>query len=167
MRPDAGASTPYKISASPADAGDAMLEQPVILLHGSALRAVSRARRHEARPVSPCDARARKTRTVADRLPALTDGVTGAVEGGGSDGTRDALPTPEGSLIEPLSPFTLPGPGGMPLTPASCAKDGVASRTASATANNLAVVPHGMLMCALPSARAIGVRSILCILLMV
>jgi hypothetical protein len=127
-----------------------------------------RARADMKRVRCPLATRARvRPGRIADRLPALTDGVTGAVEGCGSDGTRDALPTPEGSLIEPLSPFTLPGPGGMPLTPASCAKDGVASRTASATANNLAVVPHGMLLCALPSARAIGVRSILCILLMV
>jgi hypothetical protein len=104
---------------------------------------------------------------IADRLPALTDGVTGAVEGRGSDGILDALPMPEGSLIEPLSPFTFPGPDGMPLTPASCAKDGVASRTASATANNLAVVSHGMLLCGLSPARVIGARSILCILLII
>jgi hypothetical protein len=41
--------------------------------------------------------------------------------GGGGDGTRAALPMPEGSLTEPLSPRALAGPGGMPLTPASCA----------------------------------------------
>ena len=78
---------------------------------------------------------------IAVRLPALTDGVTGAVEGCGSDGIRDALPTPEGSLIEPLSPFTFPGPDGMPLTPASCEKEGVASRAASATASHAALPP--------------------------
>ena len=62
--------------------------------------------------------RVRPGRTT-DRPPALTDGVTGAVEGRVSDGILDALPMPEGSLIEPLRPFTLPGPGGIPLTPAS------------------------------------------------
>ena len=52
---------------------------------------------------------------------AMLGGVTGVMIGGGGVGARAALPMPEGSLTEPLSPRTLPGPGGMPLTPASCA----------------------------------------------
>jgi hypothetical protein len=57
--------------------------------------------------------------TGADR-----DGTgTGRIAGCGSAGTLAALPTPLGSLSEPLSPRALAGPGGMPLTPASCAAD--------------------------------------------
>src|SRR5882762_1321630 len=41
----------------------------------------------------------------------------GLVLGGGGGGTFDALPMPLGSLTELLTPPTLPGPGGMPLTP--------------------------------------------------
>jgi hypothetical protein len=52
---------------------------------------------------------------------AMLGGVTGVMVGGGSAGTLAALPMPEGSLTEPLSPRALPGPSGMPLTPASCA----------------------------------------------
>lgn len=52
---------------------------------------------------------------------AMLGGVTGVMVGGGSAGTRAALPMPEGSLTDPLSPRALAGPGGMPLTPASCA----------------------------------------------
>jgi hypothetical protein len=52
---------------------------------------------------------------------AMLGGVIGMTVGGGSAGTLAALPMPEGSLTEPLSPRALPGPGGMPLTPASCA----------------------------------------------
>jgi hypothetical protein len=50
---------------------------------------------------------------------AMVVGVAGLIEGCGSDGILAALPTPLGSLIEPLRPFTFPGPGAMPLTPAS------------------------------------------------
>ena len=49
------------------------------------------------------------------------DGTTGAVACDGSGGILAALPMPLGSLIEPFWPFTLPGPSGMPLTPASWA----------------------------------------------
>jgi hypothetical protein len=63
-------------------------------------------------------------------------GVTGLIAGGGSDGILAALPIPAGSLVEPLSPLAFPGPGGIPLTPASWAKGGVAGRAASATASN-------------------------------
>jgi hypothetical protein len=52
---------------------------------------------------------------------AMLGGVTGVMVGGGGAGTLAALPMPEGSLSEPFSPRALPGPGGMPLTPASCA----------------------------------------------
>jgi hypothetical protein len=41
----------------------------------------------------------------------------GLVLGGGGGGTFDALPMPLGSLTELLTPPTLPGPAGMPLTP--------------------------------------------------
>jgi hypothetical protein len=41
----------------------------------------------------------------------------GLVLGGGGGGTLDALPMPLGSLTELLTPPTLPGPAGMPLTP--------------------------------------------------
>jgi hypothetical protein len=54
-----------------------------------------------------------------------TDGTAGgAMLGGGGAGILAALPMPLGSLIELLRPPALPGPRGMPLTPASCAKDG-------------------------------------------
>ena len=49
--------------------------------------------------------------------------MTGVIVGCGSAGILAALPMPLGSRIEPLSPLTLAGPGGMPLTPASCAGD--------------------------------------------
>jgi hypothetical protein len=42
--------------------------------------------------------------------------------GGGGGGTLAALPMPLGSLTELLRPPALPGPRGMPLTPASCAR---------------------------------------------
>src|SRR6516225_9722301 len=67
-------------------------------------------------------------------------GVTGLMLGCGSDGILAALPMPAGSLIEPLSPLAFPGPGGIPLTPASWAKGGVASKGKSATASNAARV---------------------------
>jgi len=62
-------------------------------------------------------------------------GVTGLIAGCGSDGIFAALPMPLGSLIEPLRPLTFPGPGGTPLTPASCAREAVARRVANAAAN--------------------------------
>jgi hypothetical protein len=60
---------------------------------------------------------------------------TGVIAGGGSAGTLAALPMPLGSLIEPLSPRAFPGPGAMPLTPASWAGalEGVARRPRTAT----------------------------------
>ena len=49
-----------------------------------------------------------------------TDGTAGtAMLGGGGAGIRAALPTPLGSLTELLRPPALPGPRGIPLTPAS------------------------------------------------
>src|SRR5436305_20698 len=65
--------------------------------------------------------------------PAMLGGVTGVMVGGGGEGTRAALPIPEGSLTEPLSPRALAGPGGMPLTPASCAAAGAASAPTTAS----------------------------------
>jgi len=66
---------------------------------------------------------------------------TGLMAGGGIAGTLAALPTPLGSLIEPLSPRAFPGPGGMPLTPASWAGDleGAARRPRIATVSNAAL----------------------------
>jgi hypothetical protein len=60
-------------------------------------------------------------------------GTTGAIDGCGSAGILAALPLPLGSRIEPLVPLTFPGPGGMPLTPASWAGDlaGAATRHSS------------------------------------
>jgi hypothetical protein len=54
--------------------------------------------------------------------------------GGDGDGILPALPMPLGSLTELLRPPTLPGPRGIPLTPASCAKHGVARQPANAKA---------------------------------
>jgi hypothetical protein len=57
------------------------------------------------------------------------DGTVGtAMLGGGGAGLLAALPMPLGSLTELLRPPALPGPRGMPLTPASCASDGAAAR---------------------------------------
>jgi hypothetical protein len=67
---------------------------------------------------------------------------TGLMAGGGIAGTLAALPMPLGSLIEPLSPRAFPGPGGMPLTPASWAGDldeGAARRPRIATVSNAAL----------------------------
>jgi hypothetical protein len=64
------------------------------------------------------------------------DGTTGtAMLGGGGAGILAALPMPLGSLTELLRPPTLPGPRGMPLTPASCAKVGPARQLTNANAN--------------------------------
>jgi hypothetical protein len=71
-----------------------------------------------------------------------TDGASGgtagtAMLGGGGAGILAALPMPLGSLSELLRPPALPGPRGIPLTPASCAKDGAdaARQPANAKAN--------------------------------
>jgi hypothetical protein len=66
---------------------------------------------------------------------------TGLMAGGGIAGTLAALPMPLGSATEPLSPRAFPGPGGMPLTPASWAGDleGAARRPRTATASNAAL----------------------------
>ena len=63
------------------------------------------------------------------------DGTAGtAMLGGGGAGILAALPTPLGSLTELLRPPALPGPRGMPLTPASCAKPGAARQLTNANA---------------------------------
>jgi hypothetical protein len=66
---------------------------------------------------------------------------TGPMAGGGIAGTLAALPMPLGSLTEPLSPRAFPGPGGIPLTPASWAGDleGAARRPRTATESNAAL----------------------------
>src|SRR3954465_12493934 len=61
----------------------------------------------------------------------LADGTNGAAMlGMGGGGIFAALPMPLGSLSELFRPPTLPGPRGMPLTPASpapCAHSGAAA----------------------------------------
>jgi hypothetical protein len=81
--------------------------------------------------------------TNADREDArletdgAADGIVGtAMLGGGGAGTLAALPMPLGSLIELLRPPMLPGPCGMPLTPASCASAGAARQLTNANAKN-------------------------------
>jgi hypothetical protein len=66
---------------------------------------------------------------------------TGLIAGGGIAGTLAALPTPLGSLTEPLRPRAFPGPGGMPLTPASwpCDLEGAATRPSTAMVSNAAL----------------------------
>src|SRR3954468_5097812 len=75
------------------------------------------------------------------------DGVTGtAMLGGGGAGILAALPMPLGSLTELLRPPALPGPRGMPLTPASCARDDAAAvrqmRNANAKHDDLPNIDH-------------------------
>jgi hypothetical protein len=73
------------------------------------------------------------------------DGTTGtAMLGGGGAGTLLALPMPLGSLTELLRPPALPGPRGMPLTPASCAKHGADARqlTNANAINDLPNIDH-------------------------
>jgi hypothetical protein len=70
----------------------------------------------------------------------MTDGTAGtAMLGGGGAGILAALPMPLGSLTELLRPPALPGPRGIPLTPASPAPwakhgAGAARQPANATA---------------------------------
>src|SRR4051794_39886306 len=76
--------------------------------------------------------------TTALETAGLDDGTTGAAMlGAGGGEILVALPMPLGSLSELLRPPTLPGPRGMPLTPASpepCANRGAetADRPSSA-----------------------------------
>lgn len=64
------------------------------------------------------------------------DGTTGTVMlGGGGGGILAALPTPLGSLTELLRPPALPTPL-IPLTPASCAKQGAVRLAARAKTKN-------------------------------
>jgi hypothetical protein len=65
---------------------------------------------------------------------------TGLIAGDGIAGTLAALPMPLGSLTEPLSPRAFPGPGAMPLTPASWAGalPGVARKPSTTTLMNAA-----------------------------
>jgi acyl-CoA thioesterase-1 len=64
------------------------------------------------------------------------DGTAGTARlGGGGAGILPALPMPLGSLTELLRPPALPGPRGMPLTPASCAKHGAGAATQLTNAN--------------------------------
>jgi hypothetical protein len=99
-----------------------------------------------------------------------TDGTAGtAMLGIGGGGILAALPMPLGSLTELLRPPTLPGPRGIPLTPASpapCAKDGAdAARqpaSASAKTHDLPNIDHPSRRypphCANKTAPAQGIR---------
>jgi hypothetical protein len=73
-------------------------------------------------------------------------GTTGtAMLGGGGAGILAALPMPLGSLTELLRPPALPGPRGMPLTPASCARAGKGARqpmSANAKNHDLPNIDH-------------------------
>jgi hypothetical protein len=78
---------------------------------------------------------------LGDRRPETVgaEGTTGtAMLGGGGGWVLAALPMPLGSFTELFRPPALPGPLGMPLTPASCAKDamGAISVTKNAKAKN-------------------------------
>jgi hypothetical protein len=74
------------------------------------------------------------------------DGSAGtAMLGGGGGGILAALPIPLGSLTELLRPPALPGPRGMPLTPASCAGIGAGARqlrNANAKTHDLPNIDH-------------------------
>jgi hypothetical protein len=78
------------------------------------------------------------------------DGTVGtAMLGGGGAGILAALPMPLGSLTELLRPPALPGPRGMPLTPASCATHGAGAArqiaNASAKTHDLPNIDHASL----------------------
>jgi hypothetical protein len=69
-------------------------------------------------------------------MDGAADGTTGtAMLGGGGAGILPALPMPLGSLTELLRPPALPGPRGMPLTPASCARVGAGAARQLTSAN--------------------------------
>jgi hypothetical protein len=72
-----------------------------------------------------------ETRPDAD---GATDGTVGTARLGGGGGIRTALPMPLGSLTELLRPPALPGPRGIPLTPASCATHGAGADSQPANA---------------------------------
>jgi hypothetical protein len=89
------------------------------------------------------------------------------VLGGGGGATLDALPMPLGSLTELLTPPTLPGPDGTPLTPVVPAP----AEPAAGVPAGLAVAPGAPAFCAkepgdpinvtvIASARVIGVFDI-------
>jgi hypothetical protein len=87
---------------------------------------------------------------LEDRRPATggaADGTAGtAMLGGGGAGILAALPMPLGSLTELLRPPALPGPRGMPLTPASCARIGAGAvrqlTNANAKTHDLPNIDH-------------------------
>jgi hypothetical protein len=72
----------------------------------------------------------------------------GLVLGGGGGGTFDALPMPLGSLTELLTPPTLPGPDGMPLTPVVPAPAEPALGVPTALPDPAAVPPGAPVFCA-------------------
>jgi hypothetical protein len=70
--------------------------------------------------------------------------VGGLIVGGGIAGTLAALPMPLGSLTEPLRPRAFPGPGAIPLTPASWARDlkGAARQSSTTHTNDTLPINH-------------------------
>jgi hypothetical protein len=78
----------------------------------------------------------------------------GLVLGGGGGGTLEALPIPLGSLTELLTPPTLPGPDGMPLTPVVPAPAEPALGVPAALPDP-AAVPPALVLCANEVAGAI------------
>src|SRR3954464_699967 len=79
-------------------------------------------------------------------MAGAAEGIVGAAMLGGG-GAAILLPAPLGSLIELLSPPTLPGPRGMPLTPASpefCAELGTGAISTSANAATYTVLRNGL-----------------------
>ena len=100
--------------------------QMLIILRSSCLSCALTAAEAAARFDSDVADRVRRILTVAgtgaDRVTTGDDtrGTgTGLRSGCLSGATFAALPMPLGSLIEPLSPRAVAGPGGMPLTPAT------------------------------------------------
>jgi hypothetical protein len=71
-------------------------------------------------------------------------GNIGVIAGGDIAGTLAALPMPEGSESEPFGPRAFAGPGGIPLTPASCAgiSEGAATSPATTTSSPSVPVVH-------------------------
>lgn len=86
----------------------------------------------------------------------------GLIAGGGIAGTRAALPMPLGSLTEPLRPRAFPGPGAMPLTPASWPGDleGAAMQSSITHNNDTLPIDHWRANIEISCAHLINRRSL-------
>jgi len=82
------------------------------------------------------DARTRGVTAGETRVDTIgaAEGTAGTAMLGGGGAILAALPMPLGSLTELLRPLALPGPRGMPLTPASWARAGAARLAANTKA---------------------------------